>query len=227
LDEAVTLAESALALLAKTADRSEEIKALAAIAVARLRQGQLQLAQEATDKVMHLIMESPPTVFSTLEGYAGAAAVYLALWETEAISDSSKPETTNQKSTIKNLKSNARQACKALHRYARVFPIGQPSAWLWQGLYDWLSGHPGRARRAWQKSLAAARKLNMPYDQGWAHFEIGRHLPRQDPARSSHLNRAAEYFAQAGATYDLARVHHLSDAGSDTRENWNSGTSRK
>ena len=50
---------------------------------------------------------------------------------------------------------------------------GQPRAWLWQGLYEWLAGKPGKARKAWHKSLAAAERLAMRYEQGLAHYEIG------------------------------------------------------
>ncbi len=47
----------------------------------------------------------------------------------------------------------------------------------------------------------------MPYEQGLAHYEIGRHLAVDDPARQAHLARAAEIFGQLEAAYDLRRVH--------------------
>ena len=84
--------------------------------------------------------------------------------------------------------------------------MGQPRAWLWQGLYDWLSGRPATAYRAWGKSLAMAERLAMPYEQGLARYEIGRHLPLDDPARRVHLTRAAEIFRQINTTYDLTRT---------------------
>lgn len=34
------------------------------------------------------------------------------------------------------LAQRARHACQGLRRYGRVFPVGQPRAWLWQGLYE-------------------------------------------------------------------------------------------
>ncbi|MBI1878215.1 MAG: hypothetical protein HYR94_08320 [Chloroflexi bacterium] len=107
---------------------------------------------------------------------------------------------------VSNLKSNAQQSCQALRQYARAFPIGQARAWLWQGLYHWLSGQPARAYSAWQKSLAAAERLTMPYEQALALYEMGRHLPAAEPKRRAYLSRAAEGFEQLDAAYDLARV---------------------
>jgi hypothetical protein len=91
-------------------------------------------------------------------------------------------------------------------RFAQVFPIGQPRAWLWRGLCDWLSGEPDKARTAWQKSLAAAERLAMPYEQGLAHYQIGLHLPLDAAARRDHLNRAADIFTQLDTAYDFGRV---------------------
>ena len=46
----------------------------------------------------------------------------------------------------------------------------------------------------------------MPYDEGLIHYEMGRHLPLEDPARSEHLSQACEIFERLEATYDLDRV---------------------
>jgi hypothetical protein len=108
---------------------------------------------------------------------------------------------------LKMLKRQARRACCALHKFAKVFPIGQPRAYLWQGTFEWLSGRPYVARELWQKSLTAAEHLAMPYAQGLAHYELGRHLPPGAPARAGHLSQARDIFTQLGAAYDLEQVH--------------------
>jgi hypothetical protein len=91
---------------------------------------------------------------------------------------------------------NTQQACQSLHRYAKVFVVARPRAWLWQGLYDWLLGKPHRAYQAWKKSLALAQELNLPYEQAVIHAEIGRHpeLPQQ----SEHQQCAQALFKQLG-----------------------------
>jgi hypothetical protein len=93
-----------------------------------------------------------------------------------------------------------------LRSYTRVFPIGQPRSYLCRGLTAWLSGQAYSARRFWAKSLETAEKLNMPYAQGLAHYEIGRHLSLDDTARVEHLTQASEIFTRLEATYDLRRT---------------------
>jgi hypothetical protein len=43
----------------------------------------------------------------------------------------------------------------------------------------------------------------MPYDQGLAHFEIGRHLADGDGARLFHLDRARDLFGALGVDRHL------------------------
>src|SRR4051794_24141734 len=110
----------------------------------------------------------------------------------------------------------ARQACAALWRFAGVFPIGRPRAWLWHGLAHWLAGRPWAARRAWGKAREEARLLGMPYEEGLAHLEAGRHLPPGDPQRSDHLARACQLFARLGAAHDLAATRSARESSRPT-----------
>ena len=107
------------------------------------------------------------------------------------------------------LAAEAQKACRSLRRYARRYPIGRPRAWLYQGWYDWLSGKARKARKAWRKSLAEAQASAMPYEEGLAHYEIGRHLPAGDPARQEHLSCAVEIFTRLGAAYNLTRANEV------------------
>jgi hypothetical protein len=198
-DEAVALLEPATPLFKQmvTASLGQFIH-YGVLAKAYLRQGQIQLAQQAAETVAGLMAQTTFNVVFDGEGYMGAAEVYLALWE-----NSSDP------AAAKALAKSAWQACKALRRFADRFPIGRPSAWLWQGKYDWLNHQPRQAYQAWQKSLAQAQKLAMPYDEGLAHYEIGRHLPTDDPRRQDHLSRARDIFNQLEAAYDLAQAEAI------------------
>jgi len=67
---------------------------------------------------------------------------------------------------------------------------------LWQGLYDWLDNKPNQARRAWRKSLVAAQKLGMPYDEALAHYEYGRNATGAE--RETNFARAREIFDRLG-----------------------------
>jgi hypothetical protein len=96
----------------------------------------------------------------------------------------------------------AEQALQALRRYAQVFPIGQPRALLCQGLLAWVDERPVRAWKAWRRSLAAAERLGMRYDEMLAHQQLGRH---GDPSeRDQHLARARQLFAQLGVGGEVA-----------------------
>jgi tetratricopeptide (TPR) repeat protein len=210
-DEAIALLEKALALYAETMDRISIITTYGLLAIAHLRRmkdlspDDRRQAQQAAEMATQMIGQSPPTSYYLLEGYAGIAEVYLALWEAEWISVH-KPPNWNS-----SLHISTKQACKALHKYTRIFPIGQPHAWLWQGLYYWLSGKPSKAYKAWQRSLVAGERLGMLYEQGLTHYEMGRHLEIDSPMRPMHLTRACEIFSQLSAAYDLARAQAVLD----------------
>ncbi len=192
-DQAVTFWEQALPLLTQiTESRVTETLTYGALAVAQLRRGETALARQAADAAIRLIRRFPAATFPTFDGYAGPAEVYLSLWEADP---------HNPQSEFKAL---TRQACEALRRYARAYPIGQPRAWLCQGWRDWLAGKPAQAQQAWQKSLTAAERLAMPYEAGLAHYAIGRRAHGQE--RQTHLKRALEIFEQLGAAYDAAQT---------------------
>ncbi|MFB2972384.1 AAA family ATPase [Aerosakkonema sp. BLCC-F183] len=197
VDKAVRLLEESLKLFAQTVDRVSVPATYGVLAMARLLRGEEQLAREAVLATQELLIQLPlPNSYYFIEGYAGVAQVYLALWENSC--------SRGAKDELKALKESACRACKALNKFARAFPIAQPRGWLCQGLYDWLTGHHARARSSWHKSLAVAEKLAMPYEQGLAHYEIGRHATGFD--RQKHLKSASELFTRLGAAFDLARV---------------------
>jgi len=188
-DEAVNLLQTVLALLANHPDRAEELRAQGLLAVVRLRRGEPLLAQQAAERAAHLIAQLPsPTSHDLLEGYAGVAEVYLALWE----AGSQQPPAERQA-----LARRALRACKALRAYARVFPIGQPRASLWQGRAERLAGRPARAQKMWRQSLAAAERLAMLYEQGLAHDEIGKNTNGDE--QQQHEARVRALFARLSA----------------------------
>jgi len=182
--------------LAPLSDRATEINAYGIRALAHARRGERALALQSIEPAVRLIEQSSPSAYYGLTGYAAAAEVTLTLLEASDVGSAEREK----------LQRLADHACTALRSFARLFPIGQPQAWLWKGLRDWLAGKPSRAQAAWQKSLVRAERLEMPYEEGLAHFEIGRHLPATDPRRRRHLMRAGEIFSQLGAAYHQACV---------------------
>jgi hypothetical protein len=186
--EAVAVAESALLFFATTAGaRIPESTTHALLAGAYLRQGQFSQARQAADTAGALIAQTSLPFYTHVFIYGHIAEVYLALWEREQGQDAK---------TAAEFKALARQAYRSMHRLARIFPIGQPGTWRRQGIFEWLSGKPDRARRAWQQSLAAAQQLAMPYEEALAHYEIGRHASGAE--RDSNLALADEHFQRLG-----------------------------
>ena len=171
------------------------------LAQAYMRQGQDEEAIQEVNKATRLISEvAHPFNIGIFYGYADVASVYLTLWEKYIDGENRHA-----------LRRSARQACRDLNAYSRIFPAVKSLIWLYQGLFDWLDGRPQKAHKTWQKSLALAKELGTPYVLGRTHYEIGRHLSEGKTTetgwgRQEHLQRAAEIFAELGAKYDMDRV---------------------
>lgn len=195
--EAHRLLETGMGLISTTKEHAAEVSSLGFLAMTQWREGERTLARETADKAAQMISATAgqPSAYYAIDGYVAVADIYLALRE------SAQDLATAEKDSITK---TGRQACKALFTYCRLFPIGQPSAWLYQGLCDWLDGKTAKAKQAWAKSLAAASKFRMPLEEGRALYEIGRHIPQGAPERREHLTRAVEIFTHLGTPYELA-----------------------
>jgi tetratricopeptide (TPR) repeat protein len=199
--EVVSLLREALTLLPPGIDQADETRAYGLLSLAHLRQQKPLLARQTAQVALEKIEISSPTAIRAFEGYASLAELYLKLWENSV---GEKPDESDALAKL------AGTTCKALLKFGRVFPIGQPRAHLCQGIYEWLLGKPHQAHKSWQKSLGYAQQLEMPYETGLTHYEIGRHLPANDPNRQQHLSQAAGIFARLDA-YDLVRVQKESN----------------
>lgn len=202
MDEAITFLERAKELLSEYQypNRPDQIQVNSLIAQVRLRRGDWELASQAAEYTAELIAaEWAPSTFYTFEAYAGVPLVYLGLWAAQLRGQYS----INEQGALKK---TAWKACRNFHGYARVFPVAKPRAWLWQGVYDWQASKTRKAFKAWQKSLEYAERLDMLYDQGLAHYEIGRHMSADDPAQQERLERAVQIFSQLDAAWDLKQA---------------------
>lgn len=155
--------------------------------IVHLRKQAHEEALRSAEETLNAAKQAFPSLFVALSGYSAAAEVYLALWENGL--------------EEKGIDGLAKEASKVLHKYTRIFPIGRPRDLLWCGTRYWLSGRQSKARTCWSQSLAEAEQLNMTYDKGLAHYEIGRHLLPEDPERQRHLSCAVEIFAELGAVH--------------------------
>ncbi len=201
--------ESLLAEESHIVDQALRIDTLALLAQVQTELGQREAALSAAGQALALLAGTSPVSYLSLPGYAGVACTYLRLWEQDIAQHSGRsphqPDSpaAGQRSPLAMA---ARRACKFLRGYARVFPVGQPQARLWQGLFEWQSGRRRVATEQWQQSLRQATRLKMPYDEGLAHYEIGRHLPLTEAQRRAHLEQAIAIFERLAAPEPLRRA---------------------
>jgi tetratricopeptide (TPR) repeat protein len=161
-----------------------------------LRQGRLELAIREADKFTRMVANAGSMGTSmAIYACAGTAATYLAAWEAAGGGAHSE-------------RVAAETACRQLDREARIYPYGRASARLYRGCCEWLAGRPRKAQRAWAEALAAAVELSFPYEEGLAHYELGRRLAEGETAEDGlgskeHLERAAEIFERLEIPYEL------------------------
>jgi hypothetical protein len=179
------------------AGASEKVILHGALALSLQRQGQESRALEVARRGLALMRGMRPVAYWLYTGVTQVAEVYLTAWERHGEKGASGRQA---------LVRAAHDACRAMRAFGRAFAFGQPFALLCNGLESWLSGRPEAARRAWQSCLERAVALGLPYEEGRARLELGRHLPREVPARREHLLRACDLFARLNAADDLARA---------------------
>lgn len=193
-DEALDLLQQSAILYEQIEDRALSIRVYGLLTQLHLRLGNYDEARQCADQAATLIAASVPVAFYALEGYAGSTEFALSLWETQPSAEH---------------RTRARAALKFLRQFAFLADIVKPRAATLQGWYHWLDGKPAKARKAGLKGIAEAQRLKMPYDEGIAHYHLGRFLPKEDPQRAEHLKQAVTIFERLGAAWDLEQAKTL------------------
>jgi class 3 adenylate cyclase/tetratricopeptide (TPR) repeat protein len=191
LNEAIDGYKKSLKLLEQNIDLASDIRASGALALAYWRNNDplhaLELAAATAKKTV-----GNPTAPYAIEGYAGVAEVFLSAWGRNG----------------KKHRASAQKACKAMGKFAGVFPLGVPRLKVYQGWFHWLDGKPERARTQWETALADAERLNMPYEQARALMCLGQHiLSGEEKARA--LKDALELFNRLEVQYEAERIKTL------------------
>jgi tetratricopeptide (TPR) repeat protein len=200
--EALALFEASGEKMDEDAMRSEAVWRFGMLALARLRAGDPEGAHDAAMGALRHLRATAPVVYYMQTGTAATVEVLLALREAEREGLALRAP---------GLEQSSRDACARLRRFARPFALGRPHALLWSGSEAWLDGRAGRARRLWERALAEASARSMPYEEGSAHLEIGRHLPPGDPQRQRHLLDAVAVFERVGCVADARRARATLD----------------
>jgi class 3 adenylate cyclase/tetratricopeptide (TPR) repeat protein len=198
---AVPMLEEALQILEEIPNIASSINTNGTIALAHLRLGQTNQALLYAGKVLKLAENLSPTVYSLDIGFSAVAEVYFHLWES-ALQDPSR------KLDPEGLRSSALKAIKLVRAFEKVFPIGQPHTPFYQGWYEWLAGDKQKAVKLWNKSLEAAQKFRMLYEEGLVRLKLG--MAETEPnVQAAHLKRAIEIFETMNAPYELGKAKEL------------------
>jgi hypothetical protein len=163
-----------------------------------LRSGELGRARVSADASLRLLRNGPPVAFSLSLSVSYLASVYLALYE-----DALKRGVGGES----GLKIAVRQVLGVVGGFARVFPIGRPRASLWRAVQATLTGRERRARRDWERAIAAAEQLGMTHDVGVICYHRGRLASGED--RRQLLGKALRIFEKTGADYDRERAEEI------------------
>ncbi|WP_437668503.1 protein kinase domain-containing protein [Sorangium sp. So ce131] len=190
-ERALAAAQKAEALLSQKLGRPEQIIALGVLSLAHLRSGDARRARAVAERGLAAICEGKPISFYCIIAYNFVAEVFLELWEGAAAGERSA------------LERSAARACLEVERSAQIFPVQRARALWLRGRHEALLGRARRARRLWERSVEAARRLDLAYDEGIAELALARSTARGEPARLARARRAAELLSRGRAALEL------------------------
>jgi class 3 adenylate cyclase len=154
-------------------------------------------------QVRQLMEFSSIHLYSALFGLVADAEVFLSLWQHH--------RQTADAARLREWRTSARRACRALKQFAHIYPIARAAAYRCQGYYDLLSGHPEQARKDWLSSLDAARQIAMPHDAALAQWALA---GLSGPEQVEQHQAAQEMFAELGAVAYFEMMENIRQAGS-------------
>jgi len=195
---AIPMLEEALQILEELPNLASSINTNGQLALANLHLDRYGEAIAYADKVLDLAADRSPTVYSMDIGFSVVAEVYFELWE-KAL-HAPRPPRKTEPDILRPL---AEKALKLLRAFQKVFPIGRPFFYYYQGRYQWLTGSPEKAFKSWRKGLEAAQQFNMLYEEGLIRVQLGTHKKGNLYERSEHCTRAIQIFEMMGAVHEL------------------------
>jgi class 3 adenylate cyclase/tetratricopeptide (TPR) repeat protein len=188
VDDALRLADEAT----QHADAGARIYTAGTLALARWHCGDHAGAVSLANEVSTLIKKSrrAPSAYNVHAGYVACAEIALADLSIQPSADRMRA---------------AQQTCQHLKAYARLFPVGKPTASFYEGLLAFANGKTAQAQRLWRRSADEAKRLNMPYEQARALLELGRHAAVATQATTA-LSAAIQLFERLRTPQELQRA---------------------
>ena len=96
----------------------------------------------------------------------------------------------------------AKHACRQALKGGKGSRAKLPEAMMLQGRYLWLKGKPRQALKWWQRSRVLAEELEIPYELGRIHREMGVRLKDR-----AHLDQAKTLFSEIKAESDYEQTN--------------------
>ena len=159
-------------------------------ALTALARGDHATAREAADRAATALWSLPPVMNMLIPHLASLCEVYLSLWAHANAADGGLAEAS--------LRQAARDACVALRKFARVFPIVAPIVGVHEARLAWLTGQRKSAVKRWRAARATASRLRMPYEEAQATLALARHGSKDDAERHRLASRARALLDELG-----------------------------
>ncbi len=194
IDEAIALLREARAELEREDDLPSKIICLGLLATAHLARGDHDAALEAARATSAHVRENRLMAYAIVSGYAGAADVYLARWERGGTLAAQR---------------DAERAVRDLKTIALVLPIAAPYAQRYEGTLAFTRGDRTTARASWDRALASAQRLTMPFDEALAHADLAKLAERGSLTRRVHLTRARTLFSMMRCARHEAEIEAI------------------
>ena len=131
-----------------------------------LRRGHLDKVRQLAPALLKRFEDTPATFVDLQDACPGVARTLLVLWQA-----------ATQRTERHELELLLQRALRLTRGYARAFRVGQPSAWLLTGHYQYLRGERESAWRSFAKSRRIAVQLGMPFEAAQAQAWLGRITP--------------------------------------------------
>ncbi len=192
IEQAAAMLREAEQLLASQEDAPSKLICAGLSASVELRRGDREAALAAVDRCQILIRTIPPTVFSIISGYQGAAEVRIDL-----------ARVTGDKATLRD----AERAVSDLERFAFAIPLGRPAAARLRATLLAMRGKERAAIAKLEGALATARNSAMRHEEGLAHALLARLL--SDDRGTTHREAATAIFSEVGCVAPVERQSRL------------------
>ncbi len=165
---------------------AEVLWARALLALTHLQSGDRRMARAVADRALPLLQRANTSAPWLPASLSALCEVYLRLWADAEVTDPQRLDYVR----------HSRNCCLGLQRLSRHVAPAQPPALLWQGWRRQLQQRPAAALQAWREANAAARRLDMLFEQAMAQAAIGQCPATPTAEKQQAQQTAAAMFAE-------------------------------